>query len=430
MIQAQAIVLKLYPNKTQADLMRQFGGATRWVWNHMLAANKERYEAEKKFIFNREMQGMLPALKKQPGLQWLCDAPAASLQRMTHDLDVALKNCFRLDRGFPRFKSYRDNADRFYVTNQQLEVVSNKVKLPKLGMVRFRSGRVPTGKILGSVVRQEGPGWVCAVQFEAEVATPPAATVAAVGIDLGSRALATLNAGLALCEQVEEPKPLRKALKRLRRQQRAVARSKKRSASRARKIAAVGRTHRRITGIRRNYAHQLTRAIVNSAEVICVEDLHVKGMMQGRVARELADVGLGEVLRQLDYKADWGGRTLIEVGRFYPSSKTCSACLAVQKIGSREMWTCDGCGVLHNRDHNAAMNIRRRGIEIAVGQGMPEPTQRWVKAGGGGIVLSQPVAQAAGLAVQVGISGTLPEVRSADFPECCAWSADTRCRAA
>jgi len=214
-IQAQAIVLKLYPNKTQADLMRQFGGATRWVWNHMLAANKERYEAEKKFIFHREMQGMLPALKKQPGLQWLCDAPAASLQRMTHDLDAALKNCFRLGRGFPRFKSYCDNANRFYVTNQQIEVVGNKVKLPKLGMVRFRSGRVPTGKILGSVVRQEGPGWVCAVQFEAEVATPPAATVAAAGIDLGSRALATLNAGLALCEQVQAPKPLRKALRRL-----------------------------------------------------------------------------------------------------------------------------------------------------------------------------------------------------------------------
>jgi hypothetical protein len=139
---------------------------------------------------------------------------------------------------------------------------------------------------------------------------------------------------------------------------------------------------------------------------------------------------LGEVLRQLDYKADWSGRTLIEVGRFYPSSKTCSACLAVQKIGSREAETCDGCGVLHNRDHNAAVNIRRRGIEIAVGQGIPEPTQRWVKAGVDGIVLSQPVAQAAGLAVQIGISGTLPEIRSVDFPECCVWSADTRCRSA
>ena len=267
-------------------------------------------------------------------------------------------------------------------------MVGNKVKLPKLGLVRFRSGRLPKGRILGSVVRQEGPGWVCAVQFEAEVATPPAAFVAAVGIDLGSRALATLNTGLTACQQVEAPKPLRKALKRLRRQQRAVSRSKKRSTSRARKVAAVGRTHRSITGIRRNYAHQLTRAIVNAADVICVEDLHVKGMMQGRVARELADVGLAEILRQLSYKAAWGGRTLVEVGRFYPSSKTCSACLAIQKIGSRETWTCDGCGVLHNRDHNAAVNIRRRGLELTVGQGMPKPAL-WAKAGGGSIVLSQ-----------------------------------------
>lgn len=93
--------------------MRRSGGMTSWVWNHMLAANKARYEAEKKFIFHREMQGMLPCLKKRPGLEWLADAPASALQRMTHDLDVALKNCLRLKRGFPRFKSHRDNADRF-----------------------------------------------------------------------------------------------------------------------------------------------------------------------------------------------------------------------------------------------------------------------------------------------------------------------------
>ena len=425
-VHEQAIVLKLYPNRAQADLMRRFGGATRWLWNHMLAANKARYEAEKKFIFRYEMQDMLPAMKKQPGLEWLGDAPAASFQRIAQELDVALKNCFRLKRGFPRFKSFRDQADRFYVSNQQLEIVGNKVKLPKLGLVRFRSGRVPTGRILGSVVRQEGPGWVCAVQFKAEVAPPPEPIVAAVGIDLGSRSLATLNAGLAaVCQKVEAPKPLRKALKRLRRQQRAVSRSRRRSTSRDRKVAAVGRTHRRIKGIRRNYAHQLTRAIVNAADLICVEDLHVAGMMRGRVARELADVGLGEILRQFAYKAAWSGRALVEVGRFYPSSKTCSICLAVQKIGSRETWTCDVCGALHNRDDNASINIRRRGIEIAVAQGMREPAL-WAKAGGDGIVLSQPVAEAAGLAVQTGIAGTLPAVRSADFPECGFWFAGTQ----
>jgi putative transposase len=240
-VHEQAIVLKLYPNRAQADLMRRFGGATRWLWNHLLAANKARYEAERKFIFRYEMQDMLPAMKKRPGLEWLCDAPAASFQRIAQELDVALKNCFRLKRGFPRFKSFRDNADRFYVSNQQIEIVGNKVKLPKLGLVRFRSGRVPTGKIAGSVVRQEGPGWVCAVQFKAEIAPSPEPIVAAVGIDLGCRSLATLNAGLTVCQKVEAPKPLRKALKRLRRQQRAVSRSGKRSTSRARKVAAGSR---------------------------------------------------------------------------------------------------------------------------------------------------------------------------------------------
>ena len=266
-------------------------------------------------------------------------------------------------------------------------------------------------------MRQDGPGWVCAVQFEAPVAMPPQPVAAAVGIDLGSRALATLNTGLAVSEQVLAPKPRRQALKRLRRQQRAVARSKRRSASRARKVAAVGHTHRRITNIRSNYAHQLTRAIVNAADIICVEDLHVAGMMRGNVARELADVGLGEILRQLAYKAKWGGRALVEVGRFFPSSKMCSECEFVNDIGSRETWTCDDCGTVHHRDDNAAVNIRRRGLETTVAQGMREPAL-WAKAGDGGVVLPQPVAQAAGLAVQVGGAASAAP-RPADFPECC-----------
>jgi transposase len=141
-------------------------------------------------------------------------------------------------------------------------------------------------------------------------------------------------------------------------------------------------------------------------------------MMGGSVARELADVGLGEIVRQLSYKAEWGGRTIVKVDRFYPSSKTCHVCEHIQKIGSREIWTCDGCGTLHHRDQNASVNIRRRGLEIAVGQGMAEPIQQWMKVGGDSLVLSQSVAKAAGLAVQTGVIGTLPLVRSAEFPEC------------
>ena len=148
MIQAQAIVMKCSPNRAQADFMRRFGGATRWVWNHMLAANKARYADEKQFIFHSEMQGMLPALKKEPGLQWLCDAPAGSLQRMTHDLDAALKTAFGLvtaSRGSspiattPTASTSRTRNSRWSGT---------ECHCPSSGTVRFRSGRLPAGKTL------------------------------------------------------------------------------------------------------------------------------------------------------------------------------------------------------------------------------------------------------------------------------------------
>jgi len=375
---SKAYRLKLYPNRVQKAALARYAGACRWLWNHLLAMQQERYGAEKKFIFRFEMQKLLPGLKKE--FPWLAEAPVHSLQRVCRNLHLALKGCFRNGKGFPRFKKKGVSRESFYVSNDTLRVEENRIVLPKLGPVKFRCGPVPEGKLMGATVSFDGRSWWCTVQCEQEAevhqVAPEAETV--VGIDLGLKDLITTSDG----QRVKAPKNLRKAQKRLRRAQRMLARRRKGSANRRKQAARVAAVHRKVRDRRRDLQHKTTAALVGRASAVVTEDPNIRGMIKNRrLAMSFADAGWGEMLRQVAYKCEWAGKAHVMAGRFEPSTQTCSSC-GTRKTGEEKLslqqrtYRCGNCGLEMDRDLNAALNLRRLGLAALgledVGQAMPE----------------------------------------------------------
>ena len=371
--------LKLYPTAEQADAFARFAGSCRWLWNYLLDLQQKKYEAEKKFIFRAEMQELLPRLKRE--YPWLAEAPSNSLQRVCRNLDQALKKCFKEGAGFPRFKKRGVSREAFYVVNQGLRIENNRVVLPKMKQgVKFRSGRLPEGRILSATVSQRAGTWWCVVQCEVEqnVDVIDASSVSAdavIGVDVGLKSLMVCSDGVV----VANPRRLSKAQKRLRRAQRILARRKKGSANRRRQAARVAVIHAKVADYRADALHQATTALVRRASVVVTEDLNIEGMVKNkRLARSISDAGWGEAIRQISYKADWAGKHHIKVGRFEPSTQKCSACGNIRSGEDRlrlheRTYRCDSCGNVADRDLNAALNLRNYGLDY-VGQAMPERT--------------------------------------------------------
>jgi putative transposase len=377
-----AFRLKLYPSRTQSSTLARYAGACRWLWNHLLAMQKQRHAADGTFVFFHDMSKMLPGLKTD--FPWLAEAPSNSFVRVCRNLDAALKKCFRDGAGFPRFKARGKSRESFYVINQALrfDADSRRAFLPKLGTVRFRAGRLPEGRIAGANVAWNGRAWELTVQCEMDDAVPEivpeAATV--IGVDLGLKDLLVRSDGVA----VKPPKSLRKALKRLRRAQRTLARRRKGSANRTRQARLVGRIHAKVRDTRRDAQHKATSALVAAASAVVTEGLNVRGMIRNRrLALSISDAGWGEIVRQVGYKCQWAGKTHIKAGRFEPSTQRCSSCGTVlsgeNKLRLHQRTFRCACGTVQDRDRNAATNLRRIGLDAlglqdskCVGQAMPQ----------------------------------------------------------
>ena len=376
----KAYRLKLYPTRSQAAALARHAGSCRWLWNHLLAKQKARYEADGTFAFFHDMSKMLPGLKKE--FPWLSEAPSNSLVRVCRNLDLALRKCFREGAGFPRFKARGRCRESFYVINQALRIEpdARRAFLPKLGPVRFRTGRLPEGRIVGANVAWNGRAWELTAQCDTEeqVVAAPVVPDTTIGVDLGLSDLMVRSDGV----KVKAPKRLRKALKRLERAQRVLARRRKGSRNRARQARLVGRIHAQVRDQRRDVQHKATSALVKAASAVVTEDLNVKGMVRNRrLALSISDAGWGEMLRQVAYKCQWAGKAHIKAGRFEPSTQRCSSCGTVRSGDDRlrlhhRTHRCDGCGHEMDRDLNAALNLRRIGLETLgledVGRVTPE----------------------------------------------------------
>lgn len=361
MILAQKI--RLDPNNKQATFFERCAGASRFVFNWGLARWQELYESGEKpswLGLNKELNSV-----KQGRFPWLTELPWAVANLALRDLGNAFSHFFRRVKkggkpGYPRFKSKKRTKPAFGIEGRALKFDGKRVRIPKLGWVRTRQRLRFPGKILTARFSKHAGRWYLSVQVEVDDTkwTYPhrCETQTEVGIDLGVKDLAVLSTG----EKIPAPRTLRKYELRLRRLDKELSRRKKGGRNWQKTKAKLARLHERIANIRKDFTHNLTAGLVRRFKLIAVEDLSIKGMSQNRrLAKSVMDAAMSEVVRQLEYKTELSGSSLVKIDRWFPSSKTCHVCgFANDNLKlSDKVWSCPSCGTVLDRDINAALNI-------------------------------------------------------------------------
>jgi putative transposase len=293
-------------------------------------------------------------LKNTPEAEWLKEADSQALQQKLQDLEQAYTHFYEKRAKFPRFKSKRDKQSIRYP--QRFKFSAVQVYLPKVGWVKAVFHRPLEGKAKNVTVSKAKTGKYFA-SIQCEVETPAALpNNGEIGIDLGLKSFLVTSAG----EKIDHPRHLQKAEKRLLRLQRQLSRRVKGSKGREKVRVLLARQHEKVADQREDFLHKASRSLVDRYGFIGIEDLHVRGMVKNHhLAKSISSSGWGMFRRMLDYKARWHGSWVEKIDRFYPSSKTCSACgfvLTEMSLDLRE-WDCPNCGVHHDRDQNAAINI-------------------------------------------------------------------------
>ena len=340
-------------------------GLARFVFNWGLAEWKAEYEAGGK-PSAYGLKKRFNAIKDEK-FPWVRDYPYVILEAAFDNLGRAFQNFFRRVKtgetpGFPKFKSKHKTTPAFTLRGS-ITVESDRVKLPRIGWVRLaESGYLPTenAKLLSAALSRRGGDWYISLQVEREVPTPEPATGEAIGVDLGVKSLAVVSDGTTF----DNPRTLRTNEKRLARLQREHSRRQKGSKNRAKTTVKIAQLHKKIADTRSHTLHNISRYVTATTKpsVVVVEDLHVKGMVRNRkLAKAVSDASMGELRRQIEYKADWNGVEVLVADRWYPSSKTCGECGCINDkltLADRK-WTCDSCGTVLDRDLNAACNLAR-----------------------------------------------------------------------
>lgn len=363
---------RIYPNKEQQIQIAKTFGCCRFVWNHYLVLREFFYRNCITKDDGSELWTKFDSIKDLVFLKdqypWLCEADAIALQATVEDIDRAYQNFFRGCKtgkriGYPRFKTKR-NPKQSYRTkavgnNIQIDYEHGRVKLRKLGWVKIRLSKRVSGRILNATVSKNASGkyFLAICWTDVRMHSLPA-TGQTTGIDLGLKDLAVFSDG----RKIDNIRVMKQGEARLARAQRRLSRKQKGSHRYAKQAKRVAVIHEKISNQRSDWNHKLTAAIIREYDTIGIEDLNIKGLLRNhKSAKSISDAGWGEIRRQLEYKSQWYGRNLVIADRFFPSSQTCHCCgyrnpeVKDSKIRS---WICPDCHTVHDRDVNAAINLK------------------------------------------------------------------------
>lgn len=369
-IKHKAFKFRLYPNLEQADKINQTIGCSRLVYNQFLDFKIYDYKNNKTSNSYNTCSKLLTKLKLS--LPFLKEVDKFALQNSLKHLNSSYENFFKNGFGFPKFKSKHNKVNSYTTnfTNNNIKVTDKFIQLPKVGKVKYRgykNNNISEFKIISATVSKNNLNqYYCSVCCEVNINSLPTLTKE-IGIDLGVKTFATCSDG----KIISNPRTLSKYEKRLKKQQKKLSKKEKGSKNREKQRLILAKIHQKIANIREDFLQKETTKIINENQVICIEDLSVKNMMSKKnslknMAKELSNVSLNRFVNILTYKADWYGRDLIKIDRYYPSSQLCNNCgykNTTLDIKDRE-WICPSCKSKLDRDYNASLNILTEGLRI------------------------------------------------------------------
>lgn len=376
----KGIKFRIYPTESQTELLAKSFGSARFLYNWGLDLKTKSYQSEKKSVTRFQLDKQLTELKKEH--EWLKEVPSQVLQQSLSDLDKAFVKFFKDKKGYPNFKKKHDKQSiRF---PQGFSLTNNSIILPKLKAVKARISKdLSCYEIKNITVSKSKSGKyfasICYDDLKPIPTKVPLDENQAIGLDVGIKTFLVTSEA----EEIENPKFLKNNLQRLKVLQRRMSKKAKGGKNREKARIKVAKHHEKIANMRKDFLHKTSTILVKQNDTICIEDLNVTGMLKNHnLAQAIQDVSWSEFFRMLDYKAEWYGKNIVKIGRFWPSSKLCECGTLNKDLElSDRIWVCKGCGVENLRDVLAARNIKKFAFldnptqyfsEVYTRQDMPE----------------------------------------------------------
>lgn len=361
----KAYKYRLYPKKEQEVMFLKHIGACRFTYNWALENKIKSYEVEGKSVSRFTLNKMLPQLKNEH--EWLNEINSQSLQGATLNLENAFTKFFREKTGFPKFKSRKNPVQSFSIPQHyKVDFENNRIKLPKIGWIKTKLHRQYKGIEKTATITKTSTGkFFISILIDDEMDIPETQSFdgnTTVGVDVGIKDFTVLSNG----DKVDNPKCLNKSLQRLKILQKRLSKKQKGSANRDKARQKVANLHEKISNQRNDFQHKLSSKLISENQAIALETLNVNGMLKNHcLAQHIADASWSSFVTKLEYKAEWYGKTILRIGQFEPSTKICNVCGYYNKeitLADRE-WICPDCNTNHDRDINAATNIKKLALD-------------------------------------------------------------------